>query len=67
MAAGGREALERQLFHQAYISPLAAVRDLFEALKELRGEARGPDNDKGRCVLANYVESLYAVNMYHHN
>ncbi len=50
MAAGGRDSLERRLFHQAYISPLAVVRDFFEALSELRGAVRGPEN--GRYILA---------------
>ncbi len=51
MATGGRDSLERRLFHQAYISPLAVVRDFFEALSELRGAARGPDPDHDRCGL----------------
>ena len=61
MAAGGRDSLERRLFHQAYISPLAVVRDFFEALSELRGAVRGPEN--GRYILASYPLWITLINV----
>ena len=41
-----KSAIDRRLFQQAYISPLDAVRDFFEALSELR--AASADSENGR-------------------
>ena len=38
-----KTSIDRRLFQQAYISPLEAVRDFFEALSELRA-ASGSEN-----------------------
>ena len=57
MASGGdssgRQSLEDRLLQQAYISPLAAVRDFFEALTELKGAADGVGS--GRLVIDNMI------------
>lgn len=50
MASGSsadKSSIDRRLFQQAYISPLEAVRDFFEALSELRAAS---DSENARYL-----------------
>lgn len=62
--ASGSSSIDRRLFQQAYISPLEAVRDFFEALSELRAASSPSNNDTNNerytCNLV-WLEPLCAV------
>ena len=61
MASGSsvdKSSIDRRLFQQAYISPLEAVRDFFEALSELRAASAPSNNDTNN---ARYAHNLCAL------